>query len=177
MRFAVIENGRVENVIEAESAEVFPQLQLVKDTKGKAIIGGSWSEVSGFSPPVEPEAAPATPEEVDRERDRRTDAGFDFLGTTFQSRSGDRENISGAAQLAFMAIVGGAQPGDLRWHGGDTDFVWIAADNSLVPMDAHTVVAFGKAAAAHKQKLIFAARALKDGEFVPDDFTADSYWQ
>lgn len=85
----------------------------------------------------------------------------------YQSRATDRENISGAAQLGFMAVVGGAQPGDLRWSDPDQDFEWIAADNSLVPMDAQTVVAFGKAAAERKQDLIFAGRQLKDMNPIP----------
>lgn len=63
-----------------------------------------------------------------------------------------------------------------RWHGGDTDFTWIAEDNSLVPMDAQTMFAFGQAAMAHKQALIFAARALKDMPEIPEDFRDDKYW-
>ena len=55
------------------------------------------------------------PQDVDAERDRRIDAGIEFRGVMFQSRATDRENIAGAAQLAFMAMVAGAQPGDLRW--------------------------------------------------------------
>ena len=176
MRYAVIENGRVDNVVEANSPDVFPKLQLAADPDARAIIGGSWTEDGGFAPPPEPDPEPVDPADIDRERDRRIDAGFDFMGIDFQSRQTDRENIAGAAQLAFMAIVEGKQLGDLRWHGGDTDFVWISSDNSLIPMDAHTMVAFGKAAAEQKQRLIFAARALKDGE-IPEDFTDDDYWQ
>ncbi|HWV10688.1 MAG TPA: DUF4376 domain-containing protein [Pseudomonas sp.] len=114
--------------------------------------------------------------DVDIERDRRIDAGVTFQGVVFQSLATDRENIAGAAQLGFMAVVGGAQVGDLRWSNPDQDFTWIAADNSLVPMDAHTVVAFGKAAAERKQALIFAARQLKNLEPIPLDFTDDTWW-
>ena len=113
---------------------------------------------------------------VDAERDRRIDAGVLFRDVMYQSRATDRENISGAAQLGFMAVVGGAQPGDLRWSDPDQDFEWIAADNSLVPMDAQTVVAFGKAAAERKQDLIFAGRQLKDMNPIPADFTDDKWW-
>ncbi len=96
------------------------------------------------------------------ERDRRIDGGFDFGGVRYQSRVGDRENISGAAQLALQAIIlDDAQPGDTRWHGGADPFVWIAEDNSEVPMDAQTVIAFSKAAAAMKTACIFNAQALK----------------
>lgn len=114
--------------------------------------------------------------DIDTERDRRIDSGLQFQGVTFQSRATDRENIAGAAQLAFMAVVAGAQPGDLRWSNADADFAWIASDNSLVPMDAQTVVAFGKAAAERKQALIFAARQLKEMASIPANYTDDSWW-
>lgn len=113
---------------------------------------------------------------VDTERDRRIDAGFAFGGVVFQSRPTDRENIAGAAQLAFMAVVGGAQPGDLRWASETVDYQWITADNSIVTMDAATVVDFGRAAAAEKQSLIFAARTLKDMNPIPEDFRDDKWW-
>lgn len=113
---------------------------------------------------------------IDAERDLRIDGGFVFGGSRFQSRPGDRENIAGASTAALAAISGGAQVGDLRWHGGDTDFCWIAEDNSLVPMDAQTMFAFGSAAMAHKQAMMFAARALKDMETVPSDYANDGWW-
>lgn len=122
-------------------------------------------------PPYEPNAG-----DVDKERDQRIDAGIEFQNIIFQSRATDRENIAGAAQLGFMAVMAGAQPGDLRWSSPDQDFAWIASDNSLVPMDAHTVVAFGKAAAERKQALIFAARKLKDMESIPVDYADDKWW-
>ena len=120
--------------------------------------------------------AQALRQQIDVERDRRIDAGVEFQGVMFQSRATDRENIAGAAQLAFMAVVAGAQAGDLRWSNPDQDFAWIASDNSLVPMDAQTVVAFGKAAAERKQALIFSARQLKDMAEIPLDYTDDKWW-
>lgn len=109
------------------------------------------------APPTAPSAS-----EVDAERDRRTDAGFTFAGVRYQSRPYDRENIAGASTAALGAMIAGAQAGNLRWHGGTSDFAWIAEDNSEVTMDAQTMFAFGQAAMAHKQAHIFAARALKD---------------
>lgn len=120
--------------------------------------------------------AQALRQQIDVERDRRIDAGVEFQGVMFQSRATDRENIAGAAQLAFMAVVAGAQAGDLRWSSADQDFAWIASDNSLVPMDAQTVVAFGRSAAERKQALIFAARQLKDMTEIPADYTDDKWW-
>lgn len=113
---------------------------------------------------------------VDAERDRRIAAGFEFVGKLYQSRPEDRENIAGASIAALAAMGAGAQPDDLRWHGGDSDCVWIAADNSLTPMDAQTMFAFGQAAMAHKQAHIFAARAVKDAEPIPADYADDGYW-
>lgn len=125
---------------------------------------------------INPPEYRASAVDVDLERDRRIDAGIVFEGVKFQSRATDRENIAGAAQLGFMAVVAGKQAGDLRWSDPYQDFTWIASDNSLVPMDAPTAVALGKAAAERKQALIFAARQLKDMEQIPADFTDDKWW-
>lgn len=114
--------------------------------------------------------------DVNRERDFRISNGFVFNGKLFQSRSDDRENIAGAGTLASIAIMGGAQRGNYRWHGGAEDFVWIAADNSLVPLDAFDVVDLGKAAAAWKSAHIFAARLLKDAESIPTNYRDDLFW-
>lgn len=113
---------------------------------------------------------------VNAERDNRIGVGFLFNTTLFQSRPEDQKRISGAATLAVIAIMAGAQPNDLRWHGGASDFAWIAADNSLVTMDAQTVLAFGQAAANWEAAHIYAARALKDLEAVPADYTDNQYW-
>ena len=114
--------------------------------------------------------------QIDVERNRRIAAGFTFAGHTFQTRPEDRENIAGASTAALAAIMNGAQAGDYRWHGGESDFAWISEDNALFPMDAQTMFAFGQAAMAHKQRMIFAARALKDMETIPDDYAADDHW-
>ena len=113
---------------------------------------------------------------IDAERDRRIDGGFEFQGVRYQSRPQDRENIAGAAVAALAAISAGAAIGDYRWHGGDSDFQWIAEDNTLHLMDAQTMFAFGQAAMAHKQSMIFAARALKDMAEVPADYADGQYW-
>ncbi|MDL5600840.1 DUF4376 domain-containing protein [Bacillus subtilis] len=116
------------------------------------------------------------PADIDYERDRRLAGGIEFQGTLFQSRSIDRERITEAAQLAFMAAASGAKPGDLRWLEPEQDFTWIAADNTLVPMDAPTVVAFAKAMAARTQALVLAGRRLKDMDAIPGDYTDDKWW-
>lgn len=95
-------------------------------------------------------------------RDENVEAGITFNGTAFQTRKDDYLIIAGAAQLAFMAVAAGALPGDVYWHGEETPFAWIALDNSIVVMDAPTVVEFGRAVAARRSACIFHARSLKD---------------
>uniref|UniRef100_UPI0035BBF51B DUF4376 domain-containing protein n=1 Tax=Paenochrobactrum pullorum TaxID=1324351 RepID=UPI0035BBF51B len=113
---------------------------------------------------------------IDIERDRRINGGFTFQDVFYQIRPQDRENIAGAAVAALAAISAGAAAKDYRWHGGDSDFQWIAEDNTLHLMDAQTMIVFGQAAMAHKQAMIFSARALKDMTEIPADFTDEHYW-
>ncbi|MCB1462143.1 MAG: DUF4376 domain-containing protein [Nitratireductor sp.] len=143
----------------------------VEDILVDTVNGGA-----SISPPV----PVYTTDDVNTERDRRIDTGFVFNGVLFQSRDGDRENITGARIAASDAIAAGAQPGDYAWQqlidpALPAVFAWIAADNSAVPMDAQTVVRFGYAALAHKQAHIFAARTLKDTDPIPDP-SDDQYW-
>jgi hypothetical protein len=127
--------------------------------------------------PVPPPAPPPTSEDVDRERDRRIFGGFSFQGTRFQSRAFDQDNISGAVQLAQMALAGGSAPNDYKWGGTrTTDFAFIAADNSEMKMGPATMVAMGIALAAHREAHIRAARAIKDRPTIPPDFAADKWW-
>lgn len=119
-----------------------------------------------------------TAAEVNAERDRRIAAGFEFEGRIFDARPEDQKRINGAASLALTAIaIGGKQPGDFRWHDGIEDFGWIAQDNGVVPMDAPTVIEFGKAAARWESAHVFAARALKNLAEIPADYASnETYW-
>lgn len=119
---------------------------------------------------------PASNEDVNRERDRRTHNGFMFNGKLYQFDPDSKARVTGAATLAKFAVVAGAQAGNLRWMNPSADFSWIAADNSLNTMDAPTASAFGDAAAVHEQRHIFAARALKAMDPIPADYTDDKYW-
>lgn len=144
----------------------------------RRFIDGNWGYSSvndtGTPPIEEPVVTVAM---VDAERDLRIASGFGFGGQVYQTRPDDRENIAGAATAALAAIVNGAQPGDYRWHGGDSDFVWIAADNTTHLLDAQSTFAMGQAAMAHKQAHIFAARVLKDMTPIPADYaTNPAYW-
>ena len=113
---------------------------------------------------------------VDAERDRRLIAGFEFNGKRFQSRPEDVTNILGAALEATIAIANGVAGGDLYWDGTGEPFGWIAEDNSPVPMDAPTTQEFGRAAAAHRKRVIRKARALKNMAPIPQNYTADAHW-
>lgn len=115
--------------------------------------------------------------QIDDERDRRILNGFLFNGDIFDSRPEDQKRISGAGTLAFVSIVQGiGTPGNYFWHGEVTPFVWITKTNSLMPLDAPSVIELGKAAAKWESQHVFAARALKDMSTIPADFANDAYW-
>jgi hypothetical protein len=133
------------------------------------------------APPVEP--APPQPVDpiiaVNIERDRRITAGVTFGGKLFQTDERSMRRIGDAARQASAAIANGVQANNLRWHGGETDFAFTAADNTSVNMDAPTMEALGNAVNAHELKLIEKARALKDRPGGPppaDQIANDSHW-
>lgn len=117
-----------------------------------------------------------TSDEVNAERDRRIASNFVFMGKSFSMDNESKARITGAATLAGFAMASGAVAGNFRWHGGASDFVWIADDNTLNRMDAQTCFGFGQAAAAWETKCIFACRAIKESTPVPADYTNDAYW-
>ena len=99
-----------------------------------------------------------------------------FGGKVYATDEASLARITGAATLAGFAMAAGATTGNLRWHGGATDFAWIAEDNSINTMDAPTVFAFGQAAAANETAHIFAARAIKNIDPIPANYTDDALW-
>lgn len=115
---------------------------------------------------------------IDMERDRRIGSGFTFDGHAYQTESAsDRENILGALGTSLAAItVDEAQPGDLRWFDADFDFFWIAADDTRVPMDAQTCLAFARAAVSRKSLLVIAGNSIKQMNPIPQDYMDDKYW-
>lgn len=84
-----------------------------------------------------------------------------WMGLGTGTVSCPRRQDRGAAQLAALAIAAGAKAGDYEWDGSGDEFVWIAADNSVVPMDAQIVTAFARATAELKKKCIMHAYAMK----------------
>lgn len=127
-----------------------------------------------------PGPMPPSSSDVDAERDRRINLGFTFNAIAYQSRldKGDFENISGMGALAIEALRDGTgTAGNLRWFDANNDFGWIANNNSVTTMDAPTMVAFGKTAAAHKSAHIFAASAIKKMSPIPTDYATNAaYW-
>lgn len=113
---------------------------------------------------------------VNAERDRRMSSTFLYNGSIFDCDPSSLARITGAATLAGFAMGAGAVAGNLRWHGGATDFAWIDAANNVVTMDAQTTFGFGQAAATNEAAHIFAAKALKDMAVLPEDYIDDGYW-
>lgn len=118
---------------------------------------------------------PTTPTHamIDAERDRRIVETFRFGSVAYQLDADSQVNIASAFSLAMAS---GGAAGNLRWLDPDADFAWIASDNTLHPMDAPTVIAFGYAAAAWKSMHITAARALKNNATPPVDYASAAYW-
>ena len=114
--------------------------------------------------------------EIRVERDRRLNDDFEFQGVLYQRDQVSLARITGAATLAGFAMGAGAQPGNFRWHGGSTDFAWIASGNSTTTMDAQTCFAFGQAAAAVETGIVFAAKALREMDPIPEDITNPALW-
>ena len=109
------------------------------------------------------ELAAALVGDVNAERDRRISGGFALNGKTFQTRQSDRENISTMGVQAQLAVLGGAQVGDLHWHGDpDNAFRWITGDNTTVELDAQGMVELFERGVTFKSALTFTARAKKD---------------
>lgn len=173
MIIAQIENGVVVNVI-AIDPDRRPSFTNGWPEAGEA--GPGWTyDGSTFAPPAVPSAT-ITTAMVNAERNRRLGGTFTFSGKMYDCDPASMARITGSATLAGFAIVAGALPGNMSWHGGAGDFQWIAADNSLTSMDAQTCFAFGQAAAANHSAHIFAARALKEANPIPANFADDQYW-
>ncbi|MCD7109697.1 DUF4376 domain-containing protein [Rhizobium sp. DKSPLA3] len=153
-------------------------VQITEDQHAELISNpGRRKLINGQIQPFEP-VVMLTSVDIDAERDRRIAAGFTFGGNLYQAREQDLRNINGAATGAALALMQGAEPGDLRWQGGDSDFGWIAADNTIVPMDVVDMIGFGRAAMSHVGRLTMVGRSLKDrladGETL--DISDDALW-
>ena len=134
--------------------------------------GSKWVAVA----PDPEEVRAAQIDAINAERDRRLAADFTFQGKAYQRDAVSVSRIAGVATLAGFAMAQGAKPDDYNWHGGDAPFAWIASDNSMTLMDAQTCFAFGSACAAIETRIVFAAKALRTMEPIPDDYAKDKHW-
>jgi len=121
-------------------------------------------------------------QQIKRERDRRLEADFEFQGKMYQRDTKSLQRITAAGTLAGLYMRDGGDPLSLKWHAtaenpNPEDFVWIASDDTLVPMNAETVFAFSREAAAIETSLIFKAKALRSMDPIPENFTAEEYWK
>ena len=131
--------------------------------------------------PIPPRAKAALIAQVNADRDARIEGGFVFEGRPYQSRQSDRENIvrkGDRAQQDFDLDL--VQPGQMCWDESLPEgqpFVFLAGDNSAVPMDAFTMVALRDAGEAFKQTCVFIARGAKDAiAAAADDATAEAIY-
>jgi len=169
--YGIVIGGKVYSASTDPTAFGVYQSATLLQSTGEIIPGWSWDGQT-LRPP---EAKPLSGDDVDKERDRRM-ATFVFHNVAYDFDAESRENIQGAYVLAQAAVLSGKAQGDLRWFSLSSDFKWIAADNSLVTMDAQTTMAFGAAAASWKSAHIFAGRTLKDMTPIPPNYTDNSWW-
>ncbi len=111
---------------------------------------------------------------INLERDRRIDAGFTFDGHVFQADDVSLRKINGAATGAIIAKGLGADPTSANWAADGSEFSWVSADNTIIPMSPDAVLAFGMTALAHVDAHTKSARVLKDTP--QDDYAADAHW-
>lgn len=151
------------------------------------VMQGTTETDPNWTPPAAAPTQP-TPEDVDRERDRRQALGLLHRGKVFQIDTVSRVNIVGSVEAARewlrqneAAIALDANLAlSLRWFPNtpDVDMAWTAEDNTSLTMTASEMVAFGDAVAARIGALHFAARALKNlAPNIPADYATNSaYW-
>ena len=170
---ALIVDGAVTSVWLAREADSLPapeEGQYVEFTAGTAFAGMLWDGEALTVPPPPPPSLAEMLAAVNATRDQRINGVFAFQGHTYQCGPLDRENIQALARKAREAQAAGAEPGDLRWFtlvgGGDLlpdqDFAWIAADNTLVPMDAWGPPALEDRWLIFKMAQTLYGRGLKD---------------
>lgn len=162
--------ARVEDAPETDTTQKVTRNTVATEVDGEYVL--SWTVT-----PIDPATLKTQKlQEIRSERDRRLGLDFEFNGAMFQRDKESIARISGAGTLALAAMMQGAQPGDLNWHGRDTPFAWITATNGLMTMDAQTCFAFGQKAAAVETEIIFAAKALREMKELPEDVKDDQWW-
>ena len=129
----------------------------------------------------DPPAPPITMAQVDAERDRRKHLDLTFDVDTnskvFQADRASQIHMHEAAVWALKAVEAGAVVDDYRWNSNTEDFQWILADNSLLLMDAHEMIALWAEVSKRNTQLQLKGRALKDMSPIPMNYTDNSFWE
>lgn len=170
MRYAIISGNSVVNVVDYDDLPTTPPPGMDEGFAAIAsdVAGPGWTYASGVF--TDPTPRPSlTAMDVNAERDRRL-RRFTFEGREYDyiDGKGSDQKIAKRGNIAAVAVITG--------EGWPEGFEWIAADNSKVPMDAKTFLNFSKAGADWEDRIMHAARRLKDMSPIPADFTDDSRW-
>lgn len=134
-------------------------------------ISGQLGAIEAYVPP-DPVVSPS---DVDAERDRRIIL-LPYQGAIFQLDSVSQRLLTAAGASAKFAVLGGAQPNDLRWFDPDADFAWWDRLNISHSMDAHQMSALADAAQTWVSRHRATARMLKDQSPIPLDYDSDERW-
>lgn len=168
-RYVKIENGVVTNAVEAnqEWADAMGYIPSTDAAPGWTYSNGQFSR---------PNPTPVTTEQVNAERDRRVQTTFSWNGKAYQLDERSLTRITAMGADARFAKAAGANNSNKKWHGGIEDFGFIATDNSVTSMGVDDVISFSNAAKLWVNNHTMKARALKDMNPIPQNFTDDSYW-
>lgn len=178
--------------IESETSTIQQISQAVTDS-----LGNQWNHIQTFAEErleyeylqnqtieVDPETMepPITSEKVNKERDRRIQAGFIYNGKVFDNDPISKSRIIGGAALAIAALMNAMinqtpiEHGNYYWDNGFEPFGWIVQDNTVMPLDVYQMIELGQVAAAWEKRHIDAAYALKNMSPIPRDYKDDMYW-
>lgn len=127
--------------------------------------------VAGGNTPDAADARPATPDDVNRERDHRIAAGVTVdiggLGIPVQTRDErDFRNINGLVSRALVAKI--AQSA--------ATIQFRASDNTVYDMSPDHLLSLGEQVAAHVQAIYAASWAIKALDPIPSDYADDARW-
>ena len=151
MRYAIIEEGIVSNIVEAE-ADFAKEKGWVEATDG---VQMGWTHSGkAFARPVPPlpVAKLASWDQAKAKRDAMIDGGVAVPGIgTFDSDEASRVNIIGAVVMAQIALAN-SQPFSIKWT---------LADNSVVELDAAKMIAVGAVVFQHVAGVHMAAQSAR----------------
>lgn len=172
MKFARVDNGIVVELGEFEAApKMHPSLQWIaldpQPNGAQVAIGWTWAN-NAFAAPV-PTLDQARAEKVaaiGAAYEARIAAGYTWNGKLFEIDNDSRANINGAGSMASALVASGAAA---QWPA---DFGWVAADNTIVPMTAAQVIAFGLAVGFYYSGVVLRERILGNAVAAAADLAA-----